>query len=485
MKKQDILKIVDELIELEPSLKRHRKELEKHVELIVQAKPSVSITPAFKQKLLTDLKKQIATSSTSLSPQTFMQKFMYAIGGAVVASIGLYVTVIHPVVPPAPLTEDGNSAELPTMHQEMVSMNARPQSGGGSDYAVGRGGGGGGVPMMDSKMIAPGEPYPMYSVEYVYDGDITLPDPSALQGYKRTPLKSGSKAELLKGTFVEGLMNIDALKSLSVINVSLSEGGDEPLMVNVDFNEGYISLNRQIDYNKRPESSCKDEACYERYRLKERDMLSDERTIELANEFLNKLGVNMSAYGEPIMQNDWRMWLEREVDPANYYFPEQLSVIYPYLVNGNPVFDEWGNPSGLSVNVDVRLRAAIGLWGLRTMNTVKETIEPVKDPELVREVLRTGGANGYLPEDADLLQAKLGVPDLVYVTQYNWDEEDMIGYEVYVPALYFPVTMMPKESYEFRKAVVIPLSADMLQVPENMPRPMPLPVEPMMEGAAG
>lgn len=474
MNKKDIAGIVDELIELEPTLIEHRAILEKNVAAILAAKPDVKITPAFTQKLLRDLQTVIASSSQSTSQPFTMKNFFFAVGGALVASLALFVTVINPVVPFDQFTSD-----------ETVTMDGkglpRPQSGGG---------GGGGMAMQESKMIAPGEPNPYKTVTYNYSGELTLPDSKDLTAFRRTPLKSSSKAELLTGTFVDDLINIGALKSLSVVSVNLSESGDEPLMVNVDFNDGNVSINRQINYANRPDSQCRDEACYERYRLKERDMISDSRAIEIAEEFLKKLGVDTSSYGEPVMQDEWRMWLEREADKSNFYYPEQLTVTYPYLVNGSPVYDEWGNANGMTINVDVRLRAAIGLWGLRTMNLVQQDMRAVTNPEALTDLIRTGGVQFVMPQPTETTEATLGAPELVYMSYYHWDQEEQVGYETYYPALSFPITVLPTDTYEFRKAVVVPLAQDYIDMHKEemgeMPVPYgePMPVD-MMEGEAG
>lgn len=456
MKKQDIKDIIDELIELEPSLTEHRKELEKNVEAIMKAKPNLTITPAFKKKLLSELQSVIATTPLTPSPFSAMHKYLYALGGAAVASVALYVTMINPTTS-FKESDDGNAA-----------MNTADQM----DYAVGRGGG---IPqMMDSRMIAPGEPHPYNSVEYIYEGEIELEE-QALNMFKRLPLKASSKANILNGTFVSELMDTAAFPSLSVVNVSLTEPGDEPLLVNVDFNEGNISMNRQINYNQRPESKCRDEACFQQYRLQEKDMISDSRAITIANDFLEKIGVDTTNFGEPMMQNDWRLQHEKMDSSADFYFPDQLSITYPYIIDGMPVYDEWGNPSGMSVNIDVRLRAAIGMWGLRTMQTEEERIEITDNMQDIIDLARTGGMRAYIQPEAKLLQATLGTPRMVYTSYYQWDEDRQIGYETYVPALYFPITSMPEESYEVRKAVVVPIGKDIIE--ER--KPMPMPVEPL------
>ncbi|PIR54254.1 hypothetical protein COU75_01785 [Candidatus Peregrinibacteria bacterium CG10_big_fil_rev_8_21_14_0_10_42_8] len=464
-----LIEIVDELIELEPSFAKHKDVLEENIAAIISAKPDTKFTQSFKKKLLSELKQHLHSSpSKSLSLYTVMNKFIYALGGAAVASFALFVIVIHPMVPtPSP---------EPSMMDSIDEENkVRPQSGGG--------GGGGIPPMADSRMIAPGEPYGYNVTEYIYDGDITLPE--TITSYKRTPLKSSQKADLLTGTFVDDMLDVSKLKSLSVMNVSLSEEGNEPLMVNVDFNDGNISINRQIDYSQRPESQCRDDACFQRYRVQKSDMLSEERTMTIANDFLKKLGVDTAQYGDPVLQDDWNMRYETMQNKADFYFPEQVSITFPYLIDGLPVFDEWGNANGMSVSVDMRLKTVMGIWGMRTMNFASQKYSAVQDVELVRDIVRMGSINGYMPPEATKLQATLAEPRIVYLSQYEWNEKTQEGYEVYVPALVFPVIKMPEGSYEYRKAVVVPLAKELLEKKRDemppIPMPYPMPVEQMSE----
>lgn len=498
MNKKDIKAIIDELIALEPSLKPHKAMLEQQITSIISAKPDTKFTESFKKKLLSELRPHlVAAPSTSLSLTEAMNKWLYALGGAAVASFALYITVIHPVIP-VPSIGDGHDDYMekanfvPTqqrmmMNEESMDMDEMPepapmpmrnQGGGGR-----AGGGGGGIPpMADSRMIAPGEPYGYPVTEYVYDGDITLPKTGT--SYKRTPLKSSQKADLLTGTFVDDMMNVAKLKSLNVTSVTMQESGDEPLMVNVDFNEGMVNINRQIDYSKMPQNQCRDQNCFERYRMKERDMLSEQRTIDTAVRFLEDLGIDLSQYGEPVLQDDWRMRYEMAPDKSNYYFPEQVAVTFPYLVDGLPVYDEWGNANGMSASVDMRLKTVLNVWGLRTMNFQKVSYDLTDDAELIREMARIGSMNGYMPEEAKLQKATLAEPRVVYLMQYDWNEDTQEGYEVYVPALAFPVLKMPEGSYEYRKAVVVPLAQELLDKKNEMmppvPMPLPMPVEPMI-----
>ncbi len=488
--------IVDELIEIESSLSEFRADLMRSIRAIVAAKPDTKFSDAFKARLRKELRLQYMPSPTlSPSPLTRMNKFFYAFGGAAVASLVLYITMINPKIPMPSgeslmvdrdgdrvikgptVADERNDEAFGTLAPDQPAMYARPQSGGG----------GGGMPRITdsavtagSKMIVPDEQYAYMATEYIYSGNLKLDDGATVTVMRRIQPKSSAKVNLLGGTFVEGLLNIGKLSSLQVINVSLSESGPEPLSVYVDFMDGSLSINRQIDYTLRPESNCQDEACFARFRLKESDMPPDNRVFEIATKFLNDLGVDMRTYGEPVIAYNWREMRSMQPTGSEFYFPESMDVSFPYLINGSPVYDEWGNASGMNVTVDVRLRAATGVWGINVMQMESSQYAAVTDTAAFLDIVRRGGVNYYTEEGATMTQAMLGDPKEVYVIHYKYDADKQENYELYVPALAFPVTKMPKGSYEQRKAVVIPLASELLQGDDRMVKPMPMP---LIEGA--
>ena len=444
-----------------------------------------------------------------------MHKFIYALGGAAVASLVLYITMINPMIP-IPSDRDSDAPKGPAVTEELNDeafgdlaqeepANTRPQSGGGggvgemmirdsvgtpaSEVGYGQAGGGGVFtdgPVttgMENKMIAPDEMYPYMATEYIYSGDLKLDDAETVTVMRRVQPKGSAKANLLDGTFVDGLLNIDKLGSMSVINVTLSESGPEPLNVYVDFMDGSLSINRQINYMQRPDSNCQDEACFAQFRLKEKDMPTDARVFEIATKFLNDLGVDTSNYGDPVIAYNWRDMRSMQPAGSDFYFPESMDVSFPYMINGSPVYDEWGNTSGMNVTVDVRLRAATGVWGLKVMKLESSEYDAVTDPAVLLAAVRQGGVYGYLPEGATMVQATLGDPANVYVVHYKYDAKTQENYELYVPALAFPVTKQAEGTYDNRKAVVVPLASELLQGDGRMDKPMPMPL--IEEGVEG
>src|SRR3989344_4745540 len=143
--------IVDELIELEPSLSEFRADLIRSISAIVAAKPDTKFSEQFKARLLQELRtKFLSDTSSSLSLIERMHKFFYALGGAAVASLVLYITMINPMIPMPSgdgLTMGRDSAmQGPAVTEELKdeafgnlapdaaanpTISARPQSGGG------------------------------------------------------------------------------------------------------------------------------------------------------------------------------------------------------------------------------------------------------------------------------------------------------------------------------------------------------------------
>ncbi|MBM3231008.1 hypothetical protein FJZ28_01640 [Candidatus Peregrinibacteria bacterium] len=512
---QDPFTIVSELIEIDPSLEPHRAMLELNVRSILVSRPDTQFSTEFKQRLLRELteKLDLVQPSTPHSLMIMVNKFLYTGAGAVVG--GLLVFFVSRNLPMPGLTtpepESGKKAvdvavdagdavqgDVPSQPlppkafgdlpqpQAHPTISARPQSAGGGA------GGATGMEGMeyreesgtDAKMIAPVEPgmYQPISVDFIYKGEITLPEDDVLVMRREMP-KTEANASLLKGTFASSLIDVSKLPNLPLQSVNLGRTDFGSFNVTVDFLNGTVSMYKNIDYSSRPESTCSDEACFARYRVKMSDIPSEKELFAMTDKFMKEYAIDRRNLGEPMTQDDWRYWYETSTDKTNYWFPEQLSVIYPYEINGKPVFDEWGNPVGVNVTFDIRENGVTGVWGLQTMDFTSSSYTAADDLDAVMKVVRKGGRNEWRDPAAKIVEASVKEPVDVYVQINVWDQKSMFGETLYVPAVAFPVTSMPMEAGLVRKYVVVPLAKEFLTVPQDpvgIPRPMPL-----MEGAAG
>lgn len=464
--------IVAELLTLDPSLIPHRAEVEQAVAALLRSKPEISLREEFTRELLEKLQMQLhrrPLPSPSSPLSTMLPRFFFLGGGALVGALATFLILSAPkgiqLPPPSSSGLEEAAVTTPLSREAFgdlgarATIPARPQSGGG--------GGGGDMAMgqameADKMMILPPEEFTI--VEYSYDGDVPLPE-GDIEVLRRKKHAAASNAEdLFSSSPVANLLNLQGLGNLQVQQVSLSQPGKEPYSVSLDFLDGSIWINRITDYTSRPESICKDadEACFQQYRLKESDMLPMEELVSITRGFIAELGIDTSSYGEPQILDDWRTFYAQTEDKASYYFPEMQTVVLPLLIDGKPVFEEYGEPYGMNFSIDIRSRKVISVGNLRTHTFDSSAYAGIRDVEKLKKVMLQGGSAAWYPEGSKKVIASLEAPAEVYLHTYQWEEGSGVSSELFVPALSFDVTEMPKEGYS-KKRVVVPLAAELVQ----------------------
>lgn len=320
--------------------------------------------------------------------------------------------------------------------------------------------GGGGL---DAKMI-----FPYFNFKYVYQGDeIDLSDSQA-DVYKRLTVSSdgaGSLVDLISGLNLNGL-SLSSFSNLQMQNLSLMEDKDKGLSISFDFTSGTVSVYENWQKWNLPErESCAgDQDCWNRWRLEISEVPKDDALISLANNFINKHQIDVSSYGEPVVDNYWRSEYERSTDKANFYIPEYASVIYPYLVNGQAVKDQSGNYAGLRVTINLIQEAVSGLSNL-SLNRYEVSAYPlVTDFQRIVRQAENGGWNGsYFYSSEDVQEIGLGTPEKIYVQLWHYSSDS--SNELMIPALLFPVLendSADNNQYYGQRFVLAPLVADIL-----------------------
>lgn len=419
-----------------------------------------------------------------------LNRILFAGGGAVVGA--LLVFVISQNMPigmqdqrpgmPVAMEQDGSAmVDLePEAFGTLAATPGRDQAGGG-----GPGMGGGGVAMQametsekrvanDTMVADPAMPMPVdimppewqpTNTEYLYGGEteFSLPE-GTVEVLRRNGFASAGDVQGILSS-LGSFLDWGTFSGMRMQSVNLVQDRSEPWAVYIDFLNGTMDLSRQLDWSKSPQARCSDPECYERTRIKPEDIPADEQVIAIANAFVFEHGVDRSSYGEPRVNDDWRRWYALAEDKMSFYAPEQVAVVYPLLINGKPVYDDYGNASGLFVSVDVRRKEAVSLTGFQSGRYERSAYDAVSDRAAFDAVLKKGGISAYwYDEAAKVVTATLGEPEESYLRHYIWNQERGQGYEIFVPALAFPVTKQANEG-EQRSRVVIPLAQDLLDTP--------------------
>lgn len=492
---------LEDIYLVEPNLRNREDELLEIVGNLIKLQPEIVLDEKFKEELLKKFLQKAENFSINKS-FNFIHMFNNYKIGYWAGAIGILALLIVPTVfwfngqkinsfktsgsfqvaynPPnafgsllGGVGTSGGAQPLNTMSaSESTGLKADSSVSYTTGALVGRGGGGvavGSSGSVDSiKMIAPIYYNPvMY--KYVFDGELNLPEADSLPVLKRNlGAGYGQETSGILSAFNLNLINLSAFNNSEVQFISLSEKKEGGYNISIDLNNESVSIGKNW-------VGCIGEVCAMEYQpLTEKDMMEDAGVIAIAEEFLRKMKVDITAYGQPYVRDNWRQNYLLTADKTNFYFPETSSVVFPFIFDGKKVYEQYGGePDGLSVNVNVKTKQVADVYNLRTQNYLSSAYEIVKDEELILKIAGQGGTGMYVPETAEkIVELKLVDPQLVWARIWKYDLGK--SEEILVPALMFSVENPPAEMY-YKRNVVVPLLKDLLiNENNNYPRPMPL-----------
>ncbi len=495
--KTSITQFLADLYEIDPSLKAHEAELKPLLEKLIAEDPSSAPDSAFVQKLRMQLRDHVANleeQSAGSVWQRFGYLFSAGITAAVIIPIAVVLTNQQPLTPGAPLFSNsvettgknafGNLSDI-VAGNTMVGTDARsmrPQSGGGGPEN-------GAMPttavesygMMDDRMIMP---WPQVQYRYVFSGALTdLQDTVSV--YKRNFKPLTIPLSALADKLNMGGLNMGSFNGMNVESVSFVQPVSYGYRMYVNMLDSSVSID--ANYEKWPQSKCQTEACWQAERVKIGDVLSDTDAISIAQAFAKDHGIDLSIYGTPEVDNNWRRDYDRATDKSLVYVPDQQRVIFPQLVDGKPVYDQSGLKTGLSISVQVKEKKVMNVYGIGDHSYLTSDYAGVTDAAAIQTFLsgidnynyyidpaasvREGGA-----KDADVKKVTviLGAPTLSYAQYYRYTQNR--NDELLIPSLVFPVERVEGETENayYRQQVVVPLSKEMLEEMSKRPEVMPM-----------
>ncbi|MBU1203026.1 hypothetical protein KKH39_03240 [Patescibacteria group bacterium] len=478
---KNIQTILDELYLADKSLKKYEPELIKIIESLIASRPKVKFDESFKSQLRSELlekfnqiKQQDDMKQKLKTNNNFMNKLFYALGGAALVVLLIVLPNLSKDTPGqlklANKTEKANFSFEVLPIQDRAFGSLTDNSGGTAPTAEAAGlGGGGGITgtdsaMADSKMIAP---MPV-SYKYIYDGEIDF-DQSQLPVYKKIKGSSAasSLAQMIQQTKFEDL-NMSSFKNTQLRNFNITEDRDYGYSLYVDLYEGIISISENWERWPQPQYN---------EPIKIEQIPSDEKLISIADKFLADKKIDISQYGEPSVDNQWRLYYENSPEKDYYYIPEMISVVYPQIINEQEIYEEYGGKFGLRVNINIRENRASGAWGISSQKYQSSLYDMETDTNRLKKLAEQGGGWPiYYAQDSEIVEVKLGEPKLAYTSAWHYD--GMQSYQLFVPALVFPVLEQPTEGYYYKETVVVPLAKDIVDsrlTPIDQPGvPMPL-----------
>lgn len=359
----------------------------------------------------------------------------------------------------------GGGGGAPAMDSAMMT---RPQSGGGGSDGM----------MIDPTIgIVPPE---ITEYRLVYNGEIAgLND--AVDVFKRQKNTSNADLSRILGSLNTGIIDLGSFPGAKTDMITFYQDTQYGYMVTVSFRDGSIALNQNWEKWPHPESNCQDEACFQRYRLQADDIPADGVLIDIAADFVADHGIDLSQYGAPEVDHQWRTQYEAASDKSMMWIPDSVRVIYPLLVDGKPVYEEGGGKAGITIGVNVREDRVSDVWGLTDQKYQKSSYAGVTDEAAIRGYLGNYGKmdTSWMPPNTErkTVEITLGTPELSLVRMYRYDNNT--NDELLVPALVFPVTNVPAGEYFYNTSITVPLAVDLLKERTDGGNPVPMPL--MME----
>lgn len=488
MTKKEIAGILADLYEIDPELQAHEKELIPLIQTLLKHDPSRTPDEQFVSELRTRLRERAhQLSSEKKSAWNFpLPVFLGSLATLLIAVPVTYWAASQSGTPTTlQVSNNAENAPALTLFGYDVSQTKDKAFGSFSGFTPGSGaeggrggmGGGGGDAMMagdaavsNEKMIAPGMPYPNSSIGYTFDGSIPAL-PSSVSVLKKQPQNSTIPLETFaKSLNVQGI-NIRSFEGSTVDSVSFVQQKKYGYMLSLQLRDGTFSLSQNWEQWPHPENSCQTEACFRSFALSPSDIPADDVLIKIAQDFMKEHSVDLSEYGAPEVDNNWRRDYERMVDKTYAYVPETQRVVYPLLVDGKPVFDTSGNKTGLSVGVHVREKKVADLYGIMNRTFLASSYDTVPTEADIKEYLSKqkdypGDTVMTTPagEKVTVTSLTLGNPVLAHSIYYRY--QNNTSEELVVPSLIFPINDTTNLPYLYRRQIVVPLLKELLEMPD-------------------
>jgi hypothetical protein len=527
----EIQKILNDIYEADPGLRGRELEIMAIVEDLVRARPDTQFDENFRARLRAEIMRRAGSMDAS-APDIARNKFVWlqrlafvAAGAAICALIVLplaynrqgLVSGVHDLLAGKKTagierlgdqafgslalgTISGSGGQTASMEKDSAANAAARQSVtlvapaatpaadySGTDLGMSVSGEGGGSSGSAGK-VSPGSiGMPVYyenNYTFVYKGENFSVSDSKMDVLKRNKNAGAPQlGSLLSGS---GLNMVDWTRyaSAKIQNVSFVTDGDKGYAVNANFIDGSVSISQNWPSGgyaiMRDATVISSEIAPDiAYRpLKMANLPADDKIIAAANKFLSDFGISVAGYGEPFVQNDWRLNYESQPDAASIYVPDSLTVIYPLKINNKDVFDESGNKSGLFVNVNVRDMIATGVWELASQQYQSSAYDTEKDAARLINIAENGGFRQYryfVENNGNVKQVELGTPALAYVRL--WIYKDNVSEELFVPAYIFPITKKPAGIYLYQKNIIVPVIKDVLEQDNQVPVAVPMEVK--------
>ncbi len=464
---QKIDKILQDLYKIDPNLKKQEKKLKEIIKKLLTFKPEIEINQEFvkdlRKKLLKGDNKQVKFKIN------YMSKFIYAGIGMIVMALILVPYYnnknnninFHNLVKNSGINIENVEEKAFGSLASISNYNVGSlENSDGENREIGvTGMGSAQINSSDEQVEGRDRIMPMPTpvvYEYKYVGD-----DFEIKKDKTVVFKRIKDSNVLANNLIS-LDNLDIGKidyakfsNLQINSISLYEDKDSGYRVSIDNGEKKVSIYKNWETWSQENSLNK--------RLKIADVPSDENIITVANTFIENYNLDMSPYGEAIVDKAWLEDYQRAENKEKAYIPYTMTVIYPLIMDGKEVYNEYRNKYGLSVQVDFRNNKVSSVNEIVEHDYQSSDYEVVQDEDRIIDIVERGGYRNYNyrreGENVEKKIVELGSPSLEMVRV--WKNSPNVSEELYVEAYIFPVLNSDDNNF-YRDYLIVPIVEDLV-----------------------
>jgi len=452
--------LLDELYQLDPSLRQQEPRLRVILEKLLVAQPHFTPSPdtlyQLKQKLMTEPR-----------PTMNRRAPLFAIPALALVAVVVYVAT----------QQSPQQTNTPSTKSSAVSIDTTKENAFGNFLAGQRQSTA--TTVSDKETSAAGDsdtsssliarPADFVSYTYSITGEYSLPTLAVLKRQKG--LSGGSSLS------ASSLFSTSSFSGLRLDAVTASQTTDDGYSVSIDYRDGLISIYRQSSLSSkdliaetRPSGTSTSEGSV--------TTVSDETALSVAKKFLSDHKISVDGYDQP--------FVVKPIATSEMLKTMQgmeAQVIFPWNINGQPVYDDNGQRFGLTVSVagDEKVQS---VYNLMPLSFQASTYATVTDRAKIADYAKRGGwMYSSVPTGGKVETISLSAPTSGYLFS-RYTLEQGTG-DFLVPAIIFPLTA-EQQLKTYRYGVVVPLLADLLNPAVSTPSPdvLPLQVEPDSSDAA-
>ncbi|PIR68446.1 hypothetical protein COU49_01110 [Candidatus Nomurabacteria bacterium CG10_big_fil_rev_8_21_14_0_10_35_16] len=481
--------ILEDLYMIDKKFKDQEDDLIKIINKLIETKPEIKVD----EKFINELRRQLLTRARLVYPETSvfwasitnLNKLSYIAGGLAVLIL-IILPLTFNLISPASISfeyevtsvEDGafgvltsseeNSSEFTysvgsgsvladNLTQEAVSEISRAVSSASGVGATSA--------LMPTPLYEP-EYRPTYiNYDFVYEGEEFSLEESKLPVYKRKIEFSVSGTLARELSKIVNILDFSKLQNVVITELTAVENKDFGYIVRMNLEDNTFNIQKNWqrwpnDYIK-PLAPCYGDVCImEQAQVDPKDLPSESETITIANQFINKYSIDLSAYDEPELSENPEMELLR-------YIPQYVSVVYPLKIENKLVYDSIGNKTGLTMMIDVKEKKISSLSNGISALFESSNYETEQDTKTIIEIAKKGGQTYFYqhPNPTKTYVIKLGTPELILTEYWKYDSNNQTSEKLFIPAYKFPVTGMPEEIDYYSNSnrnIIVPVIKDLL-----------------------